>query len=231
MLVKRRCQVHLMMMNSHDSTGERPRQPLARLVPNPKLKFMEQCREVMRFKQLAHRTEAILFCRTKNLNNQLSTLFAVAGQRRGFRAKSNHRAWRQGGQRSRDDFAGPPEGGTPNAFAGRAPDVAGWKKTNIQHPGPHPYKLPRRVTLFCFHAVRITKPGSQKLQRSRQKRACLVVAVGLGYGSVKKQATGFKVIEGLCAGPTVCPLSRVKAGTTVCIKELTAPPEIGRAHV
>ena len=117
MLVKRRCQVHLMMMNSHDSTGERPRQPLARLVPNPKLKFMEQCREVMRFKQLAHRTEAILFCRTKNLNNQLSTLFAPAGEGCGFRTKSNRRAWRQGGQRSRDDFAGPPEGGTPNAFA------------------------------------------------------------------------------------------------------------------
>src|ERR1017187_8167354 len=125
MLVKRRCQVHLMMMNSHDSTGERPRQPLERLVPNPKLKFMEQCREVMRFKQLAHRTEAILFCRTKNLNNQLSTLFAVAGEGRGFRTKSNHRAWRQGGQRSRDDFAGPPEGGTPNAFAECARDVAG----------------------------------------------------------------------------------------------------------
>jgi Fe2+ transport system protein FeoA len=43
---------------------------------------------------------------------------------------------------------------------------------------------------------------------------------------VKKQATGFKVIEGECAGPAVCPLSRVKAGTTVCIKELTASPEV-----
>ena len=28
-----------------------------RLVPNPKFKFMDQCREVMRFRQLAHRTE------------------------------------------------------------------------------------------------------------------------------------------------------------------------------
>jgi len=43
---------------------------------------------------------------------------------------------------------------------------------------------------------------------------------------VKKQGTGFKVIEGLCAGPAVCPLSRVKAGTTVCIKELAASPEV-----
>ena len=30
---------------------------MERLVPNPKLKFLEQCREVMRFKQLARRTE------------------------------------------------------------------------------------------------------------------------------------------------------------------------------
>ncbi len=43
---------------------------------------------------------------------------------------------------------------------------------------------------------------------------------------MKKQASGFKVIEGLCAGPAVCPLSRVKAGTTVCIKELAAAPEV-----
>jgi site-specific recombinase XerD len=31
--------------------------PLERLIPNPKLKFMEQCREVMRFRRLALRTE------------------------------------------------------------------------------------------------------------------------------------------------------------------------------
>ena len=30
---------------------------LGHFLPNPKLKFMEQCREVMRFKQLAHRSE------------------------------------------------------------------------------------------------------------------------------------------------------------------------------
>ena len=30
---------------------------MGRLVPNPKLKFLDQCREVMRFKQLSHRTE------------------------------------------------------------------------------------------------------------------------------------------------------------------------------
>src|ERR1039457_1473190 len=31
--------------------------PVARFVPNPKLKFLDQCHEVMRFKQLVARTE------------------------------------------------------------------------------------------------------------------------------------------------------------------------------
>jgi integron integrase len=39
------------------NAAERPRRPLGRLVPNPKLKFLDQCREVLRFKQLSHRTE------------------------------------------------------------------------------------------------------------------------------------------------------------------------------
>jgi Fe2+ transport system protein FeoA len=43
---------------------------------------------------------------------------------------------------------------------------------------------------------------------------------------VNKKVTGYKVVEGHCAGPVVCPLSRVKAGTTVCIKELAAAPEV-----
>jgi integrase len=34
-----------------------PHGPPERFVPNPKLKFLEQCREVMRFKHLARRTE------------------------------------------------------------------------------------------------------------------------------------------------------------------------------
>jgi integron integrase len=39
------------------SNRERPQTPWERFIPNPKLKFMEQCREVMRFKRLALRTE------------------------------------------------------------------------------------------------------------------------------------------------------------------------------
>jgi hypothetical protein len=30
-----------------------PGRPVAHLTPNPKLKFLDQCREVMRFKQLS----------------------------------------------------------------------------------------------------------------------------------------------------------------------------------
>ena len=34
------------------------------------------------------------------------------------------------------------------------------------------------------------------------------------------------VVDGTCAGSQICPLSRVKAGTVVCIKQLAASPEI-----
>jgi hypothetical protein len=44
-------------MNTSDHSRQKRHQPLERLVPNPKLKFLEQCREVMRFHRLALRTE------------------------------------------------------------------------------------------------------------------------------------------------------------------------------
>ena len=34
------------------------------------------------------------------------------------------------------------------------------------------------------------------------------------------------VVDGECAKTEVCPLSHVKAGTVVCIKELSAAPEV-----
>jgi len=43
---------------------------------------------------------------------------------------------------------------------------------------------------------------------------------------VKKRVPPYQVVEGQCAGPAVCPLSQVAAGTTVCIKELAASPEL-----
>jgi Fe2+ transport system protein FeoA len=46
-------------------------------------------------------------------------------------------------------------------------------------------------------------------------------------GEVKqKLPPGFEVVEGRCAGPEVCPLSRVKAGAVVCIKHLSTAPEV-----
>ncbi len=34
------------------------------------------------------------------------------------------------------------------------------------------------------------------------------------------------VVEGNCAGPSVCPLSQVKPGVVVCIKQLLASPDV-----
>jgi len=42
---------------------------------------------------------------------------------------------------------------------------------------------------------------------------------------VKKPANEFEIIDGHCAGPSICPLNHVAAGTTVCIKELVASDE------
>ena len=41
---------------------------------------------------------------------------------------------------------------------------------------------------------------------------------------MKKQQ--YVILEGQCAGPKVCPLSQVKAGAVVCIKKLSASPEM-----
>lgn len=35
-----------------------------------------------------------------------------------------------------------------------------------------------------------------------------------------------ELLEGACAEPSVCPLSRVATGTEVCIKQLAASPEV-----
>jgi len=64
------------------------------------------------------------------------------------------------------------------------------------------------------------------MQTPRQKPACDNGRINLSWLAVNKKVTGCKIVEGACAGPAVCPLSRVKAGTTVCIKELAAAPEV-----
>ncbi|MGO8677641.1 MAG: FeoA family protein [Limisphaerales bacterium] len=42
----------------------------------------------------------------------------------------------------------------------------------------------------------------------------------------QKPQSSLVILEGRCAGPDVCPLSRVQAGAEVCIKELTTAPDI-----
>jgi Fe2+ transport system protein FeoA len=43
---------------------------------------------------------------------------------------------------------------------------------------------------------------------------------------VKKLTQTYTILEGQCAGPAVCPLSRVRAGATVCIRQLSTEPEL-----
>jgi Fe2+ transport system protein FeoA len=45
--------------------------------------------------------------------------------------------------------------------------------------------------------------------------------------SVKQEPSPHcKIIEGCCAGPEVCPLSRIQAGTVVAIRQLVTSPEV-----
>ncbi len=57
--------------------------------------------------------------------------------------------------------------------------------------------------------------------------SCNPVSTSLVCPSVKHaRPPTFFLLEGQCAGPRLCPLSRVQAGTTVCIKRLSTAPEI-----
>ena len=43
---------------------------------------------------------------------------------------------------------------------------------------------------------------------------------------MKKEARSYVILEGQCAGSKLCPLSRVEAGAVVCIKRLSAAPDL-----
>ncbi len=43
---------------------------------------------------------------------------------------------------------------------------------------------------------------------------------------MNKHQPTYVLLEGQCAGTHVCPLSSVKAGSVVCIKQLSASPEL-----
>ncbi|HVM48052.1 MAG TPA: FeoA family protein [Candidatus Acidoferrum sp.] len=42
----------------------------------------------------------------------------------------------------------------------------------------------------------------------------------------RKPTPEFEMIEGQCAGAAVCPLSRIQAGSVVCIKRLAMAPDV-----
>ena len=56
--------------------------------------------------------------------------------------------------------------------------------------------------------------------------SCKQPATHLLWLPVNKTRSSCKIVEGHCAGPTVCPLSRVKAGTVVNVKHLALAPEM-----
>ena len=43
---------------------------------------------------------------------------------------------------------------------------------------------------------------------------------------MKKTLRTYTILEGECAGPKVCPLSHIEAGTVVCIKKLSASKDV-----
>jgi Fe2+ transport system protein FeoA len=43
---------------------------------------------------------------------------------------------------------------------------------------------------------------------------------------MNKRTSPWVILEGQCAGPLVCPLSRVQPGEVVCVKHLAASPEV-----
>jgi Fe2+ transport system protein FeoA len=49
---------------------------------------------------------------------------------------------------------------------------------------------------------------------------------GLFCAGVSKPKQTCVLIEGTCAGPSVCPLTKVKPGAMVCIKQLLATPDV-----
>jgi Fe2+ transport system protein FeoA len=73
----------------------------------------------------------------------------------------------------------------------------------------------RTNSRFTYHASRFT----QLLP------PCVICPI-VAQVSKQKKTQPCVVVDGECAGSTVCPLSHVKAGTVVCIKQLDAAPEV-----
>ena len=42
----------------------------------------------------------------------------------------------------------------------------------------------------------------------------------------RKSSPHFKILAGQCAGSAICPLSRIEAGTVVCVRQLASTPDV-----
>ena len=55
---------------------------------------------------------------------------------------------------------------------------------------------------------------------------CTTGVIALICKPVSKRTKSYVIVDGECAGPRVCPLSSIKAGAVVCIKELASAPDL-----
>jgi Fe2+ transport system protein FeoA len=74
------------------------------------------------------------------------------------------------------------------------------------------------------------RPGTGALRKTYTIARQWLLQLSLNWPSLspvkKRPIRTYYILEGQCAGPKVCPLSRVQAGTTVCIKKLSTAPEL-----
>lgn len=63
-------------------------------------------------------------------------------------------------------------------------------------------------------------------QETGAKASCNSVSIGLRFGPMNEAAPGAASADSECRQPFICPLSAVRAGTSVRIKQLAAPPEV-----
>ena len=78
-----------------------------------------------------------------------------------------------------------------------------------------------------FQPFRLLVVGADFRESTRQKASCNPVSFVLVLRQVKDKPQQSNVLtDGQCAATDICPLSRVKAGSVVCVKRLTTPPEV-----
>lgn len=68
--------------------------------------------------------------------------------------------------------------------------------------------------------------GTSGFRRKLQNHSCPHPILLLPCASVNQSHLPGKLVAGECAQPELCPLSKVKAGTMVCVRELAAAPNV-----